>query len=157
VLFVCVHNAGRSQMAEAFFNRLARQRGLDAVAQSAGTAPGEQVNPVAAQAMAEIGVSLEGHRPRLLTPELARSADRIITMGCGVDAAMCPAGTYITDDWQLPDPHGQPIEVVREVRDAVRRRVEALLEEVAGQTLRSGERSQPTRGARLDRERAENP
>jgi arsenate reductase len=132
VLFVCVHNAGRSQMAEGFFNTLAKQRGLDAVAESAGTAPGERVNPTAAQAMAEVGVSLEGQEPKQLTPALAARADRIITMGCGVSAEMCPAGTYITEDWQLPDPHGQPIEVVRQVRDAVRERVEALLGEVAG-------------------------
>ena len=131
VLFVCVHNAGRSQMAEAFFNQLARQRGVDAVAESAGTAPGERVNPAAAQAMAEVGVSLEGHRPRQLTREMVTSADRTITMGCGVAAETCPAGTYITEDWQLPDPHGQPLEVVRQIRDAVRQRVEALLDEIA--------------------------
>jgi arsenate reductase len=131
VLFVCVHNAGRSQMAEAFFNDLARERGVDAAAASAGTAPGERVNPAAAAAMEEVGLTLNGHRPRQLTPEMAARADRIVTMGCGVDAGMCPAGTYITDDWQLPDPHGQPLEVVREVRDQVRRRVEALLDELA--------------------------
>jgi arsenate reductase len=130
VLFVCVHNAGRSQMAEAFFNRLAQERGLAAKAESAGTAAGERVNPAAAQAMAEAGVPLDGHRPKQLTPELARTADRIITMGCGVEADTCPAGTYITEDWQLPDPHGQPIEVVREVRDAVRKQVEALVDEL---------------------------
>jgi arsenate reductase (thioredoxin) len=130
VLFVCVHNAGRSQMAEAFFNKLAKERGLEAAAVSAGTAPGQQVNPVAAQAMAEVGVSLEGRRPRQLTPELAAAADRIITMGCGVEAEMCPAGSYITEDWQLPDPHDQPIEAVREVRDAVRQRVVSLLDEI---------------------------
>src|SRR5947209_17461611 len=127
ILFVCVHNAGRSQMAEAFFNRLARERGLDARAESAGTAPGERVNPVAAQVMTEAGVSLEGHRPRPLTPAMAAAADRIITMGCGVDADACPAGTYITEDWQLPDPHGQPPEVVRQIRDQVRQRGESLI------------------------------
>jgi arsenate reductase (thioredoxin) len=130
VLFVCVHNAGRSQMAEAFFNKLAKERGLEAAAVSAGTAPGQRVNPVVAQAMAEVGVSLEGRRPRQLTPELAAASDRIITMGCGVEAEMCPAGTYITEDWQLRDPHDQPIEVVRELRDAVRQRVVALLDEI---------------------------
>jgi protein-tyrosine-phosphatase len=129
VLFVCVHNAGRSQMAEAFFNTLARERGLAAVAQSAGTAPGERVNPAAAQAMAEVGISLDAHLPKRLTPELARTADRIVTMGCGVEAGMCPAGTYISEDWQLPDPHGQPIEAVRAVRDAVRERVQALIDD----------------------------
>ena len=133
VLFVCVHNAGRSQMAQAFFNRLAQERGLDAVAESAGTAPGTQVNPVAVQAMAEVGISLKGQQPRLLTPELAAHADRIITMGCGVDAAVCPAGTYIAEDWQLPDPRGQPMEGVRPVREAVRQRVAALLDEIAAE------------------------
>jgi arsenate reductase len=138
VLFVCVHNAGRSQMAEAFFNRLAPKRGLDAMAESAGTMPGEQVNPMAAQVMAEAGISLEGHRPRLLIPAIAREADRIITMGCGVEATGthevggCPAGTYFSEDWQLPDPHGQPLEAVREIRDQVRDRVEALITELAG-------------------------
>lgn len=131
VLFVCVHNAGRSQMAEAFFNHLARQRELDAAAASAGTAPGERVNPVAVRAMAELGISLEGRQPRPLTPELAAQADRIITMGCGVEAEMCPAGTYITEDWQLPDPHGQSLESVRSIRDAVRERVTVLLDEIA--------------------------
>jgi arsenate reductase len=133
VLFVCIHNAGRSQMAEAFFNRLARERGLDAVAESAGTAPGERVNPQAAEAMAEVGISLEDHRPRPLTPALTAQAARIITMGCGVDAASCPAGTYLSEDWQLPDPHGQPIETVRAVRDQVRQRVEVLLDEIAAE------------------------
>lgn len=138
VLFVCVHNAGRSQMAQAFFNRLARERGVDARAESAGTAPGERVNPVAVQAMAEVGISLEGQQTRQLTPALAAQADRIITMGCGVDAEMCPAGAYISEDWQLPDPHGQGLEVVRGVRDAVQQRVEALLEEIAAGQERKG-------------------
>jgi arsenate reductase (thioredoxin) len=132
ILFVCVHNAGRSQMAEAFFNRLAQERGLDAMAESAGTAPGERVNPVVAQVMAEAGVSLEGHRPRPLAPGMVGAADRIITMGCGVEADGCPAGIYVTEDWQLPDPHGQPLEVVREIRDQVRQRVEVLVAELEG-------------------------
>ena len=130
VLFVCVHNAGRSQMAEAFFNRLASERGLSLRSESAGTSPGSAVNPVAVAAMAEAGIDMSGHRPKLLTPELAASAERLITMGCGVDADMCPAGTYISDDWGLPDPHGQSVEAVREVRDAVRSRVEGLLDEM---------------------------
>jgi len=136
VLFVCVHNAGRSQMAEAFFNQIARERGLEVKAESAGTAPGERINPVAAAAMAEMGISMEGHRPKLLTPEGAAAAGRIITMGCGVEADMCPAGTYISEDWGLPDPHGQGLESVREVRDAVRRKVEALVDELAGSATR---------------------
>ena len=131
VLFVCVHNAGRSQMAEAFFNRIARERGLDIAAESAGTAPGGQINPMAVAAMSEVGISMDGHRPKLLTPELAASAERIITMGCGVEADMCPAGAYISEDWGLPDPHGQSLEGVRPVRDAVRERVEQLVQELA--------------------------
>jgi len=131
ILFVCVHNAGRSQMAKAFFNAFAQQRGLDAVAESAGTAPGQQVNPAAVTVMAEAGVPITGQRPKPLTPELAREADRIITMGCGVDADMCPAGTYLSEDWQLPDPNGQPLPEVRRIRDAVRERVEALVDELA--------------------------
>lgn len=131
VVFVCVHNAGRSQMAEAFFNSLARERGLDVVAESAGTSPGERVNPIAAEAMREVGLSLEGHHPKVLTPEQATTAYRLITMGCGVEADMCPAGSYISEDWGLPDPHGQSIEGVRPVRDAVRERVAALVAELA--------------------------
>lgn len=130
VLFVCVHNAGRSQMAEAFFNRLARERGLDARAESAGTAPGGQVNPVVAAAMEEAGVSLAGHQPKQLTPRMAAPSDRIITMGCGVAAEMCPAGTYVSEDWGLPDPHGSGIDAVRPIRDAVRERVAALVDEL---------------------------
>jgi arsenate reductase (thioredoxin) len=139
VLFVCVHNAGRSQMARAFFNQLAAERGLNASAESAGTAPGERVNPAAAAAMAEVGLGLGEYRPRPLTPELAARADRIITMGCGMSAQMCPAGTYITEDWQLPDPHDQPLEAVRQVRDAVRQRVEALLDELVAEAAASSQ------------------
>lgn len=132
ILFVCVHNAGRSQMAEAFFNHLARERGVDAMGLSAGTAPGGQVNPGAVEAMAEAGIDMEGQQPKPLTPEMAAQADRIITMGCGVEADMCPAGTYISEDWGLPDPHGRSTEGVRPVRDAVRERVAALLDELGG-------------------------
>lgn len=131
VLFVCIHNAGRSQMAAAFFNELARSRGLELRADSAGTDPGPNVNPMAVQAMAESGIDLTAQRPRLLTPTLAAEAGRIITMGCGVEADMCPAGTYISEDWGLPDPHGRGIETVRQVRDAVRERVVALVDEMA--------------------------
>ncbi|MBM3458711.1 MAG: arsenate reductase ArsC [Armatimonadetes bacterium] len=131
ILFVCVHNAGRSQMAEAFFHRLAEECGLATRAGSAGTAPGPAVNPMAVEAMAELGIEMSDHRPRLLTAELAQAADRIITMGCGVEADMCPAGTLLTEDWGLPDPHGQDLEGVRRVRDAVRERVALLVEELA--------------------------
>lgn len=132
VLFVCVHNAGRSQMAEAFFNALAKERGLDARAESAGTAPGGQVNQVAAEAMAELGISLDEHRPKLIDAETAQASDKVITMGCGVNADMCPAGTYFSDDWGLDDPHGQDLPAVRAVRDQVKAKVEALLDELAG-------------------------
>ena len=128
IVFVCVHNSGRSQMAEAFFNHLAAERGLDVRAESAGTVPGDAVNPVAAEAMLELGISLEGQSPSLLTGEVVERADRLITMGCGVEAAACPAGSFFTEDWGLDDPHGKSLDEVRPVRDQVRARVEALLD-----------------------------
>ena len=128
VLFVCVHNAGRSQMAEAFMRHLAEGR---AEAQSAGTEPGERVNPVAAAVMAERGISLDAHRPKLLTQELADWADRVITMGCDIDES-CPAIRTKIEDWDLPNPSGQPPAVVRDVRDQIERRVSLLLRELAG-------------------------
>ena len=131
VLFVCVHNAGRSQMAEALTNHLSREQGLDVRAESAGTVAGELINPAAVQAMAEIGVSLEGHRPKQITQGMVDSADRIIGMGCGVDSAACPAKFLLAEDWGLDDPAGQPIEKVREIREQIRQRVEALLANAA--------------------------
>jgi len=126
VLFVCVHNAGRSQMAEAFFNRLAKGR---ARAISAGTKPGEKVNPVVVQAMKEVGIDISGNKPKMLTFEMIEKADRMITMGCGEDAAgLCPAGFIETEDWALDDPSGKPIEEVRKIRDEIKTRVAALLE-----------------------------
>lgn len=135
VLFVCVHNAGRSQMAEAFFNHLARDQGLEAEGVSAGTAPGGAVNPVAVEAMREVGIDMTSHHPKQLTPERANAADCILTMGCGVEADMCPAGTYISEDWGLPDPHGKGIEAVRPVRDAVREKVAGLIAELSATSL----------------------
>jgi arsenate reductase (thioredoxin) len=129
VLFVCVHNAGRSQMAEALVNHLATERGLAVRAESAGTVPGTAINPMAQEAMAEIGVSLDGHTPKALTQEMADRADRIVTMGCGVDADACPARIHLSEDWGLDDPKGQPIEKVRAIRDQIRERVDALLGE----------------------------
>lgn len=131
ILYVCVHNAGRSQMAEAITNHLAAQRGLPVRAESAGTVAGERINPVAAQVLAEIGISLADQRPKQLTQEMADRADKIITMGCGVDAEACPARFLVTDDWGLDDPAGQPIETVRRIRDEIINRVEALLSECA--------------------------
>jgi arsenate reductase len=130
VLFVCVHNAGRSQMAEAFVNKLASEKGLPVRGLSAGTEAGERVNPLAVQAMSELGISMEGQTPKQLTQEMADSADRIITMGCGVDATSCPATIYFTDDWGLDDPAGKPIEKVREIRNQIRSRVDDLLSDM---------------------------
>ncbi len=110
VLYVCVHNAGRSQMAEAFTNHLAQERGLPVRAISAGAVAGEQINPVAVAAMREAGVPMNGQQPKPLTPELAAEAHRIITMGCSVDAEACPARLRPNmEDWGLDDPKGQPI------------------------------------------------
>ncbi|MFN3682620.1 MAG: low molecular weight phosphatase family protein [Fimbriimonadaceae bacterium] len=131
-LFVCVHNAGRSQMAAALFNHLCQRKGLPFRADSAGTAPGNAVNPAAVEALRELGIELSHARPKALTRELAESAQRIITMGCGVDAESCPAKFLVTEDWGLDDPAGQPIETVRRIRDEIRARVEALIAELEG-------------------------
>lgn len=119
VLFVCVHNSGRSQMAEAFFNRFA---GGKARALSAGTDPAPAVDPTVLRVMREAGIDLSGKVPQGLTPEMIEEADRVITMGCGVEG-VCPATFTETEDWGLLDPKGQPIEKVREIRDEIRRRV----------------------------------
>ena len=132
VLYVCVHNAGRSQMAEAFTNKLAGERGLAVRGLSAGTVAGEAINPTAVAVMQEIGISMAGQAPKQLTQELADSADRVITMGCGVDAAACPARIHLSEDWGLDDPKGRSIEKVRAIRDEIKTRVEALLTEVGG-------------------------
>ena len=128
VLFVCVHNAGRSQMAEAFFNRMAKGKGQ---AFSAGTQPADRVNPVVVKAMKEVGLDIGANKPKALTVEMIEKADKMITMGCGDDAAaLCPASFIETEDWALEDPHGKPIEVVRGIRDEVRARVTKLVEEM---------------------------
>lgn len=124
VVFVCVHNSGRSKMAEAIFNQLAP--GRDMVATSAGTQPGAGVNPTVVEAMREVGIDLSKEKPRQLIPEMWQTANRVITMGCGV-AESCPAGFLVTEDWGLDDPHGQPIERVRQIRDQVKERVQALI------------------------------
>ena len=130
VLFVCVHNAGRSQMAEAFVNHLAEESGLEIKGESAGTIVGERINPLVLQVMEEIGVSMEGQTPKQLTSEMGAGAWKSITMGCGVDAEACPARVMITEDWGLDDPAGEPIEKVREIRDQIHARVKALLSEI---------------------------
>lgn len=131
VIFLCVHNAGRSQMAEAFVNHEAKARGLDIKGESAGTVGGKQLNPVAVEAMAELGISMEGQHPKLMTQEMVDGADKIISMGCGVDAAACPAKFILTEDWGLDDPAGQGIEAVRVIRDQIREHVVKLLEAMA--------------------------
>jgi len=125
LLFVCVHNAGRSVMAEAFAGTL----GTGTVeALSAGTAPSGSPHPEVVQVMAEIGIDVAGHAGRMLEDELVRSADMVITMGCNVDEGACPAIRYaVAEDWGLADPKGQPLERVREIRDEIRLRVADLL------------------------------
>lgn len=130
VLFICVHNSGRSQMAEAFLNKLAEERNLPMRAISAGTLASSSLNPVVVESLREIGISMDGMKPKRLTQEMADSADRIITMGCGVDAEACPARILVTEDWGLDDPAGQPLDVVRAIRDQVRTRVDMLVNEI---------------------------
>lgn len=125
VLFVCVHNAGRSQMAAGYLRAL----GGDAVeVLSAGSAPGEAVNPVAVEAMAEEGIDVSGAIPSLLTTESVRESDVVITMGCGDACPIFPGKRY--EDWVLEDPAGQGIDAVRRIRDDIRGRVVMLLEEL---------------------------
>ncbi|MFP3879749.1 MAG: arsenate reductase ArsC [Dehalococcoidia bacterium] len=122
VLFVCTHNSGRSQMAEAFFDQIAQGR---AVAVSAGTQPAPQVNPTVVAAMREIGIEIGDKKPKLLTAEMLQNADRVVTMGCSTEK-VCPATFVPTEDWQLEDPQGQPIEKVRQIRDEIQTRVAEL-------------------------------
>jgi arsenate reductase len=124
VLFACVHNAGRSQMAAAFFNSLADP--AKARALSAGTRPGPAVHPEVAEAMREIGIDLSSATPRLLTDDLARRVNLLITMGCGEECPYVP--DVERDDWSLPDPKGRPLDEVRAIRDDIRTRVAALIE-----------------------------
>ena len=127
VLFVCVHNAGRSQMAEAYLRDIAAKQGVAINSMSAGTVPTLKVNPIAVQVMAEEGIDLSTHAPKVLTQEMADAAAQIITMGCGVDATACPARVHFTDDWGLDDPAGRPLEEVRRIRDEIKTRVEAMV------------------------------
>jgi arsenate reductase (thioredoxin) len=131
VLFVCVHNAGRSQMAKAFFNDAARERGLPLVAESAGTMPGGNVHPEVTESMAELGFDLSAEQPRLLENDMLGPETLVFTMGCQVDQEACPALRMDTlEDWGLPDPAGQPPDVVRRIRDEVRRRVLSLVDKL---------------------------
>lgn len=124
VLFACVHNAGRSQMAAAWFNALADRRKASAI--SAGTQPGTRVHPEVVRAMHEVGIEVESNTPQKLTPELAANASVLITMGCGEECPVVPGLRRM--DWPLEDPKGKPVERVREIRDEVKTRVLALLE-----------------------------
>jgi len=124
-LFVCLHNAGRSQMSEALFTFAAAARHE---ARSAGTMPGEHVHPEVVEAMAELGIDLGGRIPRKLTREDAEWADVVVTMGCGDECPYVPGVRYV--DWDLPDPKGQPLEAVRATRDEIARRVETLIAEL---------------------------
>jgi arsenate reductase len=125
VLFACIHNAGRSQMAAAWFNALANRS--DARAISAGTEPGTRVHPEVVTAMREVGIEVEGVAPQKLTDDLARTASILVTMGCGEACPVVPGLRRM--DWPLEDPKGKPVERVREIRDEVRARVTALLDE----------------------------
>jgi arsenate reductase (thioredoxin) len=126
VLFVCVHNAGRSQMAAGYLQHLAGDR-LDVL--SAGSAPADSVNPAAIAAMAEDGVDITAGTPKLLTTDAVKESDVVITMGCGDTCPIFPGKRY--EDWVLDDPAGQGIEAVRPIRDEIRSRVEALIADIA--------------------------
>ena len=125
VIFACVHNAGRSQMAAAWFDALAD--GAVARAVSAGTAPGARVHPEVLEAMREVGIDLSGKTPQKLTDDVARGAQLLITMGCGDQCPVVPG--LARDDWPLEDPKGKPVARVRAIRDEVKARVESLLAE----------------------------
>jgi len=122
VLFVCLHNAGRSQMSQALFERAAARRHH---ALSAGTTPADHVHPEVLAVMQELGIDLSDRKPQLLTRELAEQADVVVTMGCGDACPYVPGKRYI--DWDLPDPKGRPLDEVRAIRDDIARRIDALL------------------------------
>ena len=130
MLFVCVHNAGRSQMAAAFLSHLSA--GAVEV-RSAGSEPAAQLNPAAVRAMAEVGINIAAEKPKILTDQAVRESDVVITMGCGDTCPFYPGKRY--EDWVLDDPAGKDVAAVRPIRDEIRRRVEALLDELvpAGQ------------------------
>jgi protein-tyrosine-phosphatase len=125
VLFVCVHNAGRSQMAAGFLRHLAGDR---VEVRSAGSLPGDQVNPAAVAAMAELGIDISDQRPKVLTPEAVQASDYVITMGCGDACPYFPGKTYL--DWQLDDPAGQGVDAVRPIRDEIKELIEGLIADI---------------------------
>ena len=126
VLFVCVHNAGRSQMAAAFLTHLSARRQVEV--RSAGSEPAEQVNPAAVQAMAEVGIDIAAEKPKILTDQAVRESDVVITMGCGDTCPFYPGKRY--EDWVLDDPAGKGVDAVRPIRDEIRDRVETLIGEL---------------------------
>ena len=125
VLFVCVHNAGRSQMAAGWLRELAGDR---VEVRSAGSMPAEQINPVAVEAMREVGIDITAEQPKILTTEAVQDSDAVITMGCGDACPYFPGKRY--EDWKLEDPAGQGIDAVRPIRDEIKSRVETLLGEL---------------------------
>jgi len=130
ILFVCVHNSGRSKMAEAFFNKLS---GGNARALSAGTQPADKVNPTVVEAMEEVDIDISGSRPKMLTVDMVEKADKMITMGCGAEAeAVCPASFIQTEDWALEDPKGKSLKQVRKIRDQIKTKVVELIESIKG-------------------------
>ena len=128
VLFVCVHNAGRSQMAAGWLRHLAGDR---IEVRSAGSMPAEQINPVAVEAMLEVGIDITAEQPKVLTAEAVQDSDVVITMGCGDACPYFPGKRY--EDWELDDPAGQGVEAVRPIRDEIRSRIETLTAELLGQ------------------------
>jgi arsenate reductase (thioredoxin) len=128
VLFVCLHNAGRSQMSQALFERAAQGRHEAA---SAGTTPAERVHPEVVQVMGELGIDLAGRAPAALDREMAERADVVVTMGCGDECPYIPGKRYV--DWELQDPKGLPVAEVRAIRDEIARRVERLVAELDGE------------------------
>jgi len=126
ILFICVHNSGRSQMARAFFDCIAEGR---MVGLSAGTMPDDGVNPDVVQVMREIGIDISAEKPKLMTQDMVDNARRIVTMGCGVDG-ICPAVFVETMDWSLDDPKGRSIDEIRRIRNEVQTRVDTLWEKV---------------------------
>ncbi|MFE2829131.1 arsenate reductase ArsC [Streptomyces sp. NPDC059271] len=125
VLFVCVHNAGRSQMAAAFLTHLAGDR---VQVRSAGSAPADTVNPAVVEAMSESGIDIAAEVPKVLTTDAVRSSDVVVTMGCGDSCPVFPGKRYL--DWRFPDPAGQGVASVRPIRDAIEQRVRGLLDEI---------------------------
>ena len=126
VLFVCIHNAGRSQMAAGYLRHLAGDR---IEVRSAGSMPADQINPIAVEAMREEGIDIAAEQPKVLTPEAGEASDAVITMGCGDACSYYPGKRY--EDWKLDDPAGQGIDAVRPIRDDIRARIEGLIASLA--------------------------